>query len=542
MAYPHIEWIEEGDFHNVLMNGSAIVEIGKHAEKGYTLSFVPTAGDNRQIGHPTRKDKRPSLGWGVQDYKLVGYRLDTLDFENHPDEGWFLITVRGGKPNFECRSDVTFKGVWHEDEGCFHYFHTRDMECKLEDLYQNSMQCQAAYEKNPDAPVKLEAVNLFFAHTSLLDIHLSDEYPYPRPLYPWFVMSTDGESWKKSPMVHIYNAAYKEEHPYDENEEFDLINYPTRYGKPGAYFGCADDEYGGWLVKTLETTKPVGYSICWMYFDVHTILRGVIPPRYSCEDLKMHYACEYIPIAPQRCAQLIEDAAEYDWRHDIYDVPVFSTNNRFSDSLRTLPGDKVAQLNYWSTSSDSCILDHTVGYDDSDSASIVRTEDKPIPAAWHCRCWGMPYTTDSLLGKRYRMSAMVKAENCTGKIRIGKVSMAWGGDLWHGSNTHYANGEPKPIGGLFAGMDLELDLNWAFSDSITGSCDWTPISVEFDVLDLIVDVFLEMGGTGRCWFDNVTLEEIGTAQRIVQRNDFHPPVNERDAKFAAFWKDYDPLK
>ena len=58
---------------------------------------------------------------------------------------------------------------------------------------------------------------------------------------------------------------------------------------------------------------------------------------------------------------------------------------------------------------------------------------------------------------------------------------------------------------------------------------------------MIVDVFLEMGGTGKCWFDNVTLEEIGTAQRTLQRGDFQPPFNERDAKFAAFWKDYDPL-
>ena len=110
-----------------------------------------------------------------------------------------------------------------------------------------------------------------------------------------------------------------------------------------------------------------------MFFDVHTILRNAIPPRYSCEDLQLHYACEYIPVSPQRCAELTEAAVEYDWRHDIYDVPVFSTNNRFSDSLRTLPGDKVAQLNYWSTSSASCILDHTIGYDDTDSASIVRT-------------------------------------------------------------------------------------------------------------------------------------------------------------------------
>lgn len=542
MAYPNIEWICTPGLYQVQMNGSPIVEFSDTEEKGFTFSFVPTAGDERRIGHSTRKDKRCSLGWGVQDSRLVGYRSDSLDFENHPEEGWFLITARGGKPDFECRNDSTLKGVWNDDEGVFHYFAVRDLECKLEDMYRHSTRCLDSYAQNPDTPVDIETVNLFFANTSLLDIHMSEEYSYPRPLYPWFVMSADGESWKKSPMVHIYNAAYAKEHPYDANEEFDLINYPTRYGKPGAYFGCADDEYGGWLVKTLDTTAPVGYSICWMYFDVHTILRGAIPPRYSCEDLHLHYAAEYIPVSAQNCAALIDTAKEYNWRHDIYDVPVFSTNNRFNDSLRTLPGDKVAQLNYWSTSGSECTLDHTFGYDDTDSACIVRTVDNPIPSAWHCRCWGMPYTTDSLLGKRYRMSAMVKAENCTGKIRIGKVSMAWGGDLWHGSNTHYANGEPKPIGGLFSGMDLELDLNWTFSDSVTGSCDWTPISVEFDVMDLIVDVFLEMGGTGRCWFDNVTLEEIGTAQRILQRNDFHPPLNERDARFAAFWKDYDPLK
>ena len=56
------------------------------------------------------------------------------------------------------------------------------------------------------------------------------------------------------------------------------------------------------------------------------------------------------------------------------------------------------------------------------------------------------------------------------------------------------------------------------------------------------DVLSTEKGEGKVWFDNVTLEEIGTAQRILQRNDFHPPLNERDARFAAFWKDYDPLK
>ena len=99
MAYPKIEWVCEPGLYQVRMNGCPIVEFSDTEEKGLTFSFVPTAGDERRIGHSTRKDKRCSLGWGVQDSRLVGYKSGSLDFENHPEEGWFLVTARGTKPD-----------------------------------------------------------------------------------------------------------------------------------------------------------------------------------------------------------------------------------------------------------------------------------------------------------------------------------------------------------------------------------------------------------------------------------------------------------
>ncbi len=55
----------------------------------------------------------------------------------------------------------------------------------------------------------------------------------------------------------------------------------------------------------------------------------------------------------------------------------------------------------------------------------------------------------------------------------------------------------------------DRDMRWMYSDSVTGSSDWTEISVEFDVYGVTTTLFLEMSGTGKCWFDNVRIEDVG---------------------------------
>lgn len=528
--YPDLKWQREEKHDYVLMNGKPIVDL---KEERY-LRFTSKDGDERWIGN---KIFPVDIGWGFHDAQLSDYKSSSVSFENCPEEGCFQLTMRGGKHVMECRNDAFLRGVWHEAEECFYYLYTMDFESGLENLYQHSTRCQERYEEEPQAWSDIQVFDFFIPFISLMDIVHEEKYHFPRPLYPWYVMSEDGENWVKSPKVHIPTLT-----PF-EDREGDLCTYPTCYGQPGSYFGYADREYGGWLVHTLNTFSPISHQICWMFYDIHVHAPASIPPRGSCERVNLHYECEFIPLTTVKAGEITDSAREADWRKEKkYDVPRFSYDNRFDDSLVTLPGEKTGQINFWYQSDENCRMDHTIGYDDTDSVMIERTEEKAQPSAWYCLNWGVPYDTNVRLGRRYRMSAWVKTENCTGKARIGKVSMVWGGDIFYGFNTHYEDGEPKAKGGTFGGMDKELDLDWKYSDSVTGTSAWTQVSVEFDVLDGIVNVFLELSGTGKCWFDNVKLEELGTAERILERGDIKITKSEKETHFVEFFKDYDPMK
>ena len=539
MPYPSLEWAHENNVHMVKMNGQSIADIRDRR----FLRFTSKDGDERWIGPDwnTDWDGIDWAGidlccWGFYDTQLGIYENHTIGFEDHPDEGWFRINALGGKPGMECRCDTWLKGIWMEEQGHFRYELSTEYEGDLEELYLHSARCQASYAKNPDAPSDIQIYDYFVHYTSFLDIVYAKNYSFPRPLYPWFLMSCDGGSeWVKAPMVHIpVSNGYSD-------AEGELTVFPDKFGRPGSLFGFADPEYGGWMTCTLETPASISHQICWMFYDVHVHAYNAIPPRGSCERIHLRYASVFTPLCPENAARLLTDAREYDWRSNpLYDVPRFSYNNRFDDSLRTLPGDKVDQMNFWYISDANCRMDHTCGFDDTDSVMICRANAGAQPSAWYCLNWGIPYDTTVRLGRRWRLSAMIKTENCTGKARIGKVSMVWGGDIFYGKNTHYPDGEPKPHGGTFGGMNKELDLNWTFSPSVTGTSDWTPVRVEFDALDGIINVFLELSGDGTCWFDNVVLEDIGPAERVVENGCPAPVLPARVQRFAAHWKDWQP--
>ncbi len=534
MTYPILEWTHENDVHMVKMNGQSIADIrGRRF-----LRFTSKDGDARWIG-PDWNGAEGWNGidwsgidlccWGFHDPLLSTYENRSIEFEDHPDEGWFRINILGGKPGMECRCDTWLKGIWREQEGCFGYEFSTEYEGELEELYRNSTRCQKNYERDPAAPADIQVFDYFVSYTSWMDILYAREFAFPRPLYPWFLMSENGTDWVKSPMVHIpVSNGYSD-------KEGELTVYPKKYGTPGSFFGFADPEYGGWMTYALETPAPISHQICWMFYDVHVHAYDAVPPRGSCERIRLRYAGVFTPLCPENAARLLESAREYDWRtNPLYDVPRFSCDNRFDDVLNTLPGESIDQMVFWCKSDSSCRMDHTIGCGDTHSAMICRENADAQPSAWYCMTWGVPYDAVERRGFRWRMSAMIRTENCTGKARIGKVSMVWGGDIFYGCNTHYPDGEPKPHGGTFGGMIKELDLHWAFSQSVTGTADWTPVSFEFDALDGIITVFLELSGDGRCWFDNVTLEKLGPAERLTEGNDYRLPPDERTARFVTF--------
>lgn len=80
------------------------------------------------------------------------------------------------------------------------------------------------------------------------------------------------------------------------------------------------------------------------------------------------------------------------------------------------------------------------------------------------------------------------------------VMLINGGDIFYGDGTHNADGTPQ-----------QGKITWQFSDSLTGTNDWTEISMEFICKDVVNSIFLEQYGTGQSWFDNVILEDLGEA-------------------------------
>lgn len=540
MAYPELTWKHDRNVDMVLMDGQILADVRDQRR----LRFRSRAGDELWFGPDWTYDWDGHPGstidlacWSFFDPMNSGYIAHSLTFEDHPDEGWFLMTMRGGLPRMTCRDDCFLKGIWNEEEQCFHYVFTTEYEGDLEELYTTWPYFQKFHEEKPNEYADIEITDYFIGNISWLDMYHQQTKAFPRPLYPWFVMSKSGEEFVKAPMVHLPVEKYQ----FGE-EDGSLRTFPKHYGQNGSWFGFLDGEFGGWMTHVLETPVPINYGICWMFYDIHVHINNVIPPRYSCEKVNFRFSCEMHPVSGPKAKEMIDNAQEYNWRTPQYDIPAFSYNNRFDDALNTLPGDEVDQLKIWYQSDTNCKMDHATGYDDTDSVMIERTENVAQPSAWYSMNWGIPWDTVDRYTKRWRMTAMVKTENCTGKVRIGKASMLWGGDLLYGWNTHYPDGEPKARGGVFNGyVGKELDLHWAFAQSLTGTNDWTPMSIEFDGDDEVLTVFLEMSGTGKCWFDNVVLEPIGDIERVQEQkylDIYGYNGKEKTRRFLERWGDY----
>jgi len=516
MSYPILTWLTENNVDAVRMDGKNIFEI----RDGRYLRFTAKPGDEKWFG---TKQHGIDIGWSFQDYYTQDYKPGTQEFINHPENGYFEIVMHGGKNVMDCLVDTVVKGEWQEEEQSFRYALDMRWRGNLEELYQKSSRCIECYGRDPKGPSYLEMTDYFIPNISLMDIHDEGEgCPFPRPIYPYFVMSTDGEKWVHSPMAHLPELGKNSPkvHIPDFNiavdKERSLINYPSCYGENGSFFGFADPEFGGWLIQTLDAPKPIRYTICWYYYDIHVGSPDGIPPRGSQETFDLHYACSFIPVTAERGKAMIDSARDYDWRSGhLYDTPLFTYDGRLDRNMKDFPAESIKDLNFWhKTDENYCYMDHELGYGSNHSLMIVRPEGlPPKPDAWYNMCWGLPYDCVIRLGRRFRMSAMIKTEGATGRARIGKVSRATGGDVFYGINTHYKNGECKPVGGSMHGNGMEVDLYWAYSESLTGDNDWTKVQFEFNATEPVIDVFCEMDGSGKCWFSDIRIEDIGPAVR-----------------------------
>lgn len=485
--YPNIALADKNGSSYVYWDGEPIVEIRQNRY----LCFRATRFDEKWLGNDK---KSMDLGWAYNDKSVNGLEVLSVQRENYPDKGCFVIRIKGKKPTFDCRNDIVLTGTWMGDVGKFRYNLHTELQCPLETWYQNSAMAARAAASHPTLATKIEPLDYHVEYMSMPDRIASATHKDPQ-MYPWFAKSNDGAAWAKLPKVHI---------PYPTRPG----NYITIHDDPhptpvGGYFGFLDPQYGGWMMRVVKSPVPVTYGLCWTYFDVHVELLGAVPPRGSQKDLSLDLELAFDPVEAPRCRQIIQQAAEIPWRTGMdYRLPLLSLDkeNRFDKLICDLPGEETANQYVWWASSAECDRDDAVGFDDHYSVTIKREKPSPMPAGWNTWTLGPCFTGKSIGGHRFRFSAMVKTANCAGPVRLAHAALP--DEAYYARyKTHNADGTP-----------MQPDI-WAYSPPVSGTVDWTPITMEFIAghtgRDIVV---LEQRGIGQSWFDNVRIEDLGQAE------------------------------
>jgi len=497
-AYPEITVRQDDAGTFIMMEGDIICEL----EKNRYLRFRATNADDNWVGC---ERKGADLCIAFADKGVTGIVVESADFTNNEEEGYFEVKVSGYKDGLDCYVNYSVKGIWVPEIGKFKYTYETDMDADLEKWYANSVTASGYYNQNPNARAPIEITDYHIEHIATTDIVQSETYKDMPLRYEWFLASDDGSEWEKFPKVHV---------PYPTRTG-DYITIRERGSRlsAGTKFGFTDKEHGGWMSTVNRTSvNGIAFELCWYFFDVHILMYNAVPPRYSADRFTLDFSIDFDPLSKEEGNDLVAEATERNWRdYEEYALPLLSKNNTFDTLITDIDSEHTCETHLWWASSFDCYRDDTVGYDDNYSATIKRDTADAQPLGWNTFGWGYPFEEQSIKMRKFRFSAMVKTENVTGLARLAFAVKKDGSDLWYGTNTHLADGTPR-----------EDIIAWQFSDGLTGTNDWTPISMEFTVNGVINSLILEQSGSGQSWFDNVVIEDLGevTADSYVVYDDF----------------------
>ena len=437
------------------------------------LRFRSNAADSLWIG----QEKKPAdIGWGYQDIK--GYEHVSLEKKIAP--GRFGLHLTGRKEIADGNQETVITGVWDEETQNFNYTIKSHIEADLEKWYQHSRWAKNSYKTKPDAWVQLEPMDFHIERISIPDRFFIGDHN--KEIYDCFVFSDDGREWMRFPKVSAISSMYKADWKYKFNRS------------QGSYFGFVDRNEGGWLTRLNHSSAPERVEICWYWFDIHQVINEGLPPRHSAERFEAEQEWEFIRLTPGRTRDILKVAEEFPWRDmPEYRRPVFTRNNDFR---QLIDGEKFQWS--WRSSSPYCLWDDTVGYDDHQSVSIIKTSDERRIDSWYAQIqWDGYYMTSPFEWERLppnrkvRISARVKTSGVSGRVRLRAIYAGYAAVL-------YTNKEG------IAATDAEIES----SESLTGDTDWTELEVYFTSRDPWNFVSLEIEGTGKVWFDNVVIEEV----------------------------------
>jgi hypothetical protein len=455
--------VQEGNNTYVYMGADKILRL---TENRY-LNFRATNQNDHWIGET---NKPSDLGWSYQDFP--GYVSDSVTYQIQP--GWFRLALYGQKAQADGKIVTTITAQWNPQDSGFEYTLNSRLTANLEKYYLNSKWAISSYNANPSASVQLEPIDYTIERISILD-RIVGENPNP-DLYDCFVLSADAVTWERIPKLHVAYPIYKGNWLY-------TLNIPLK-----GFWGFLDPKEGGWISQLTSCSGDSRIEICWSWQDNHFLITNGVPPRYSAETFTASYTWKFVPVGESQSNQLMNVAQETDWKsRPEYIRPVFSRNNNFEELINGYESQHT-----WFSSAPACKWDGTVGYHSNSSVSIEKTFDRT--AAWYGWFYGYPFEASHINPQaKYRLTAMVKTENVSGKVRIAAVRRTSGPE-WLYSNLCPAN---------------SWVLDKIVSDSLAGTNDWTELSVTFKSRDWSpTAISLELDGAGKCWFDSVVISKV----------------------------------
>ena len=469
-TYPEISFIDNDGGEDIVMLGNdKLVRFLDNRR----LMFRATTANTKWLGNLDRVGGAPNfdIGWEYSDEKFNGFDNATVEFKNDPENEEFRLTFTGTKPlDHENKQTVVLTGKWMPEIQQFKYTYDSTLTAYSEDFYNNM-----SIRDN-----MLEVLDYW-----IYGIEMDDNLKYD---YDWFVKDPKNTgSWEKFPKIHI---------PYPtrraDDAKYEVIHDLSTRTEIGGKFGFLDRETGGWMQTVKSSTYPVLYELCWNAFDLHVHMDGM-PKRNSNEYATLNLCLELEPVTAEKCNEIIDGATEISWRDKKeYQLPLMTYGVNKFDKLLTDPSidsENTQPQNIWWANSFDIYQDTTVGYDDNYSMTIQREGEQTTPAklfGWIgiSQQWGKRPTAKH----KYRLTAMVKTEDCTGEVRLGSINE----------------------GGFFYWDRITDDLTVSYSDSLTGTNDWTELTYEYycDGSSDNHTIFLEQNGSGKVWVDNFTITDL----------------------------------
>lgn len=489
-APPPLQLTQEGQTLRASWGDALVLEL----RDGRFVWFRGSPANDHWIGtesHPM------DLAWAYQDFPGLENQTATATEE----EDGFTLRVTGDKPGVDVHVELEIRARFDAERQALVYTLQSTLAGSLEDWYQHSKWSATRAEKDPTVRPPVEAIDYHLARMSVLDRIFNNNLN--GDLYNGVTYSTRGDAdWMRIPKLPVAYPVNRDEHLYD---------FFIEQGGKVAYL---DAEEGGWIAELVHSSRPMRMEICWSWYDMHNVIEEAIPPRHSSDQFSVSYAWRFVPTSADAARAILDQATDAPWREGLtYDLPPVSWNNRFDRRFDV----ETWEAPWWRSSVD-CYLDRSVGFDDESSVAIDQQVDRP--AAWYTFMWVYPFVWEPVAsstappspdllplpgpfdlspyeGQTYRVTAMVRTENCNGEVRLA-VAQHGGGPVWLYSDKK----SPEA-----AQADAQK-LEWIRSETLTGTNDWTRLSVTFQMDQFYRYLVLEQHGPGKSWFDNVVIEQL----------------------------------